>query len=134
MRGQHRKRNSGVLPILNKFRCTLFFRTHHHVIALYTRMTKLLSPIPASLTTTVAFFATAWLVYQQRRVRRGERSTVFPRLLPSPSSSDRDKFVGAWILSSYHVDDTVTGDRIHPLGHDADGLIVRLHRARRNNE
>ena len=84
----------------------------------------------ASLTTTVAFCAAAWLVYQQRRVRRGERSTIFHRLLPSsPPLSDGDKFVGAWILSSYHVDDTITGDRIHPLGNDPEGLIVRMHRA-----
>ena len=79
---------------------------------------------PASATLAiVAFCATALLVVQHQRVhRRSSRSTNTDT--PAAVLSARDRLIGAWVLTSYHVDDSTTGARQYPLGHDAKGIIV----------
>ena len=79
---------------------------------------------PATATLAiVAFCATALLVVQHQRVhRRSSRSTNTDT--PAAVLSARDRLIGAWVLTSYHVDDSTTGARQYPLGHDAKGVIV----------
>jgi len=45
---------------------------------------------------------------------------------PNELPSDRDRLIGAWVLKSYHVDDSSTGTRLYPLGEDAKGVIVSV--------
>ena len=79
---------------------------------------------PASATLAiVAFCTTALLVFQQQRLhRRSSRATSTDT--PVAVLSARDRLIGAWVLTSYHVDDATTGARQYPLGHDAKGIIV----------
>ena len=45
---------------------------------------------------------------------------------PNELPSDRERLIGAWVLKSYHVDDSSTGTRLYPLGEDAKGVIVSV--------
>lgn len=45
---------------------------------------------------------------------------------PNELPSDRDRLIGAWVLKSYHVDDSSTDTRVYPLGEDAKGVIVSI--------
>ena len=79
---------------------------------------------PASATLAiVAFCTTALFVFQQQRLHmRSSRATSTDT--PAALLSARDRLIGAWVLTSYHVDDATTGARQYPLGHDAKGIIV----------
>lgn len=83
---------------------------------------------PASATLAlVAVCATALLAFQQQRLhRRSSSSSSRATNTDTPAAvlSARDRLIGAWVLTSYHVDDAATGTRQYPLGHDAKGIIV----------
>ena len=75
-------------------------------------------------TTVMGISATAWLFQRHQKMRK--RCSELMKTTPNELPSDRDRLIGAWVLKSYHVDDSTTGTRLYPLGEDAKGVIVSI--------
>ena len=90
--------------------------------------TILFSPPPPARelvdTTVMGISATAWLFQRHQKLRK--RCSKLMKTTPNELPSDRDRLIGAWVLKSYHVDDSTTGTRLYPLGEDAKGVIVSI--------